>query len=33
MSQIVPLSLPDISDNEIKVVSKVLKSGWLAHGE
>ena len=33
MSKIVPLSLPDISDNEIKVVSKVLKSGWLAHGE
>ena len=33
MNHTVPLSLPDISDKEINLVSKVIKSGWLAHGE
>ena len=33
MTKSVPLSLPDISDKEIKLVSNVIKSGWLAHGE
>ena len=33
MNHTVPLSLPDISNKEINLVSKVIKSGWLAHGE
>lgn len=28
----VPLSKPEIDENEINAVTKVLKSGWIAHG-
>ena len=33
MNHSVPLSLPDISEKEINLVSNVIRSGWLAHGE
>lgn len=29
----VPLCLPGISEEDIRIVGEVLKSGWLAHGE
>ena len=29
----IKLSLPDISESEIEIVSDVLRSGWLAHGK
>ncbi len=29
----VPLCLPDIGNDEIKILTSVLKSGWLAHGK
>ena len=29
----IKLSLPDISEAEIQIVSEVLRSGWLAHGK
>ena len=29
----VPLCIPDITKEEVDIVSKVLLGGWLAHGE
>lgn len=29
----VPLCVPDINDDDIKLVTDILRSGWLAHGE
>ncbi|MDC1316057.1 DegT/DnrJ/EryC1/StrS aminotransferase family protein [Alphaproteobacteria bacterium] len=33
INKIIPLCKPSIKKNELKLVNKVLKSGWLAHGD